>query len=197
MIIRNINGAVIAHSDEKTLRRAAEYCVMQNMDLSGADFRGGRLRGAALDGMRGKDACFWSADLTNSDLGLADLRGAYFSSTILEGAVLDGAKISCPSFWSCDLQNIKSMHGLIYSHRGEVDISLNRPPLVVRGLPQRLVLLPGFCLWGSWIYPAGDMPADLRHALKSAGASMTDMLRRSVRNAKPHIPKINGAEAAF
>lgn len=222
MIIRNINGAVITHSDERTLRRAAEQCVAQKLDLSGADFRGEKLVKASLDGARAKGACFWGADLTGSDLGIADLRGAdmrraslkecclaesdlsgadlrgaYFSNTLLDGAILDGARISCPSVWSCDLQTVSSMCGLVYSHKGEVDIVLNRPPLVLRGLPQRLVLLPGFCLWGSRIYTADDMPADLRRAMKSANAAMTNMLRRPMRDAKRPIPKISGAEASF
>ncbi len=222
MIIRNTHGKVIAHSDQKTLRRALEYSVSQGMDLSSADFRGTKLARASLDGMRAQGACFWGADLEGCDLGLADLRmadmrraslkdcclaesdltgadlrGAFFSNTLFEGSILDGVKISCPSIWSCDLQNVSSMRGLVYSHKGEVDITLGRPPIVIRGLSQRLVLLPGFCLWGSGIYPVHDMPADLVHALKSTGTLIAGMLRRPVRDAKRPIPKINGAEASF
>ncbi len=214
MIIKSISGKNLIESDHKSLRTAVEYCAMHNIDLSFADLRRARLSGASLDGLRAHGACFWGADLSGADLGLAGLRGAdlrctnlkdaclaesdlagaglhgaYFSRTIIEGAVLSGARISCPSFWDCDLASAQDFTGLCYSHRGERDIILNAPPVIVHINGARMVLIEDHVLWGCDLYGIGDAPFALQKTLFSLKTLTEKAMRGPFAQCKTHLSR--------
>ncbi len=222
MLIKSLSGKIIVETSHRTIRGALEYCAEYGIDLAFADLRKARLCHASLDGVRAAGASFWGADFTGADMGFADLRntdlrcvslkdtclaesdlgganlqGAYFSGTLVEGARLDGAFVSCPSFWDCDLE-AASIAGLAYNHLGEMEISLSAPPLVIRGLQKRLVLAPGFCLWGNELCVADVMPLEAAKALFAAKTIIEKSMRHaSLQPAKNPIPKILKRQGGF
>lgn len=216
MIIKCLSGDILVETQHKGARQTLEWCAENDVDLSGADLRKAKLSHAALDGLRARNACFWGADLTGSDVGFsdlsgadlrcaalkdtcfaqsilcgADLQGAYFSATILEGASLDGAIVSCPSFWDCDLRSAHSIEGLVYNHLGEHVLPISSHPIVVRGFCRRLVLLGGNGLWGNDLHSAGDWPPDAQQALFAARTALEKTARGDIlQSAKKPIRKI-------
>jgi hypothetical protein len=223
MIIKSIRGQTIIKTNHRTMRAALEYCAQEGIDLSNADLRKARLTHASLDGLKASGACLWGADFTASDIGFADLRdadlrganfknaclaesdltacrleGAYFSGTILEKAVFNRAIISCPSFWDCDLQSLSAMKGLVYDHLGEVEITLQAPPLIVRGLERRLVLARDYCFWGSALYPCGLIPSHILNTLFSVKTMIERTMCGDVSHfANQTIPKIRSCAAPY
>ena len=190
MIIKSITGSVLFEGRAAGIRKTLEYCANADISMEGADLRKAGLSRAGLDNIRLRGACLWGANLSGADMGYADLRGcdlrqsdllnvcfshsdlrgadlrgALFGHTLFDGAALEDIKVSCPTFWDCDFTEASSFSRVSYSHQGEIEIMLYRPPLVVRGLAQRLVLFEGgLCLWGSGLYMAHSMPPVLQKA---------------------------------
>lgn len=168
-------------------RKLIENAVQNGNSYEGVNLRGVRLSGASLDHICLKNSCLWGARLRNCDMGYADftgadlrnatienccfaksnftgadLRGASFSQIIWDDAVLDDVIVSCPSFWSGDFGTVASFKGLRYLHKGEIEICLSTPPLVVYGFEQRLVIFDkNYCLWGASLYTPDTLPLRL------------------------------------
>ncbi len=216
MIICSLSGKKLFETRHKTVKNTLEEVVERNIDLSYADLRNCKITDASLDGMIAPGASFWGTDFGGSDIGYAilhgaDLRcanlsdccfahsnltganmnGAQFSRTIVEGAVLDRARVSCPSFWECDLQTAQSMIGLVYSHLGEDEIALEKPPVIIKGMGSPFVLHGDTCLWGSVFFNGKDMPPVLYESLSSICATIERMVNSgtSSHNAKYPMPK--------
>ncbi len=202
MIIYSIKGKKIYDSKAKTIRGAIEEAVANNIDLTGADLRKANLKNASLDGLKAPKSCFWGAnlacadmagadldgsDLRNTALGGAclahtslqktDLQGAYFSHTILENANLGGAKISCISFFDCDLRSVGNLRDATFVHWGEEEIELESPPIVIKGLPQNIILAGHACIRGAEILDWGDMDDEQQAAFALLKTTM-DILRK-------------------
>ena len=223
MIIKSIDGKTIVKTSHRTIRKTVEWCVSEGIGLHSADLRKARLSQASLDGLKARGACFWGADFSGADMGFADLRradlrcanlektclaesdlekadlqGAYFAGALLEGVNMEKAVVSCPSVWGCNMQDAASLEGLIYRHRGEMDIVLSRPPLIVRGLGKRLAVFDGACLWGADLYRAGEMPLAAQRALFSARTAIEKAMQCDIsRPANKPIRKISAGAGAF
>jgi uncharacterized protein YjbI with pentapeptide repeats len=177
MIIKTILGSEIFKSNSISFKRTVEEAVKVGVNLSHADFRGQKFYNAKLDGILAPGACFWGADcryidMSGADLRNADLRnvnfkeaciagsnlsdanlsGSYFTGAILHEANLEGTIFSCPSIFTCDLQNAANLNRSIYCHRGEHNVPLHKPPIVVNGLSHRMVLFQDAVLHGHELF---------------------------------------------
>lgn len=157
-----------------TLRRCVEAAIHDNIDLTGVNLRGGMLRHACLDGARMRGACLWGAqlekvqmsggDFTGADFRTAylkeaciaqsscegcDFRGAYFTGAIVRDSYFDAAEFSCPSIFTVPWEEAAGLHGAVYWHRGEVACALSKVPLVISGLPRRIVMMENHVLIGN------------------------------------------------
>lgn len=203
MIIYSLNGKKIYDSQCKTIRGALEEAVANNIDLTGADFRKANLKGASLDGLKAPKSCFWSANLSCADIAganltgsdlrnaaldgacfshtklkKADLQGAYFSHTILEDTDMGGARISCISFFDCDLRSIQNLADATFVHWGEDEITLDKTPIVIKRLPQNIILTGDVCIRGTEILDWSDLNDDQQAAYSLLKTTM-DILHRT------------------
>jgi hypothetical protein len=210
MFIKSIDGFVLYETAAKTMRRALEEAISSNIDLNGADLRKTSLRQASLDGLKAKDACLWGADLTGADITMADLsgcdlrnaclenaclahsnltgahlEGAFFSKALLEGADLSNIRFSCASLFDCDLRLVQSLNGATFVPDGEVEVALRSCPVVIKGLPQNLVIMENECLQGGELLRRNDMNPQ-QEAIFSILNSMVYLLKsnRFWQNAK-------------
>lgn len=157
-----------------TVRRAVEAAVNDNVDLSGINLRGAMLRHACLDGVRMRAACLWGAqlsyaqlsggDFTGCDMRAAqvkeaclaesvftacDLRGSYMAGAVVRDGRFDHCQFSCPSIFMVPWEEARCLTGAVYWHRGEIECPLSRVPLVISGLPQRVVMMEKHILVGT------------------------------------------------
>lgn len=158
----------------RTIKRTAEQAIKEGVNLSFADFRKADLRKAQLDGAILNGACFWGADLSGADISGAymhgcdlrlaqcmetcfaesiitasDCRGASFSKTIFTGCDLSGSHFSCPTFLHQDLAGSHRLKNCTYLHSGEETCILSRPPVVINGLTERIIILDRQIIIGS------------------------------------------------
>lgn len=184
MIIKTVMGKVIYETKATTFKKAVEEAVSKNVDLSHADFRRQKFYRAKLDGIIAPGATLWGADCRHADMSGADFRGAdlrntnlqdsclaetsfcdanfsgaFFSNTILRGANLEGTIFSCSSILGCDLQTASNLHRAVYCHRGEINIPLQPPPVIIHGLKNRMAIFEKDILWGDVVI---DLPAALK-----------------------------------
>ncbi len=190
MLLYNRNNEVIYRGSHKTSRSALSFCAKNAISLKGIHIRKKDLGGALLDGLCAPDAVFWGCDFSG-----ADLRGAYFKNTILEGVTLCGARISCPSFWGCDVHAAKSLRGLVYVHRGEVEIPITNNPLIIMGKAGRIVLFGEYCLMGHTLFHTENVTQTALQLLDDIGAQIDEFSAHRVRKMKTHpMPKIEKNE---
>ena len=156
-----------------TVRRCVEAAVATGIDLNGVNLRGAMLRHAMLDGACLRGACLWGARLegvqmaggdcrgadlraaamkdaclAESDFSGGDFRGAYMGGVIVRAARFDACEFSCPSIFTVPWEEAASLHDAVYWHRGEIPCALTGAPLVISGLPQRVVMMPHHVLVG-------------------------------------------------
>lgn len=182
MLIQSIkDGGVIYEGPFRTIKRTAEQAVRDGVNLSFADFRKADLRQAKLDGATLSGACFWGADLSGADLcgaylhksdlrlsrceetcfaesaaSACDFRGANFSKTIFTDCDLSASRFSCPTFLEQELQDVRSLKDCIYYHYGEQECVFSVPPLVIKGMQDRITVLGEHILIGSAYYGLQD-----------------------------------------
>jgi hypothetical protein len=174
MIIQSINGRILYESAKTGFKAALEEAVAAGIDLSHGDFRKRKLYRAKLDGIKAPGSTFWGADCRGADLAGANLRetdfrvadmqdvclaqsdcrGANFTGAHLSGAILrhcnmQEAVFSCPSLFASDYEDIAILDGAVYNHRGEVNISLDPRPVLVRGLSRPIILAQKGLIWGN------------------------------------------------
>jgi uncharacterized protein YjbI with pentapeptide repeats len=221
MILTNKNNEIIYESAHKSVRATLSFCARKGICLRGVLLRRQNLRGLNLDGLCAPDAVFWGCDFAGSDMGYsclqgadmrcsnledvclahadmtrADLRGAYFKGALVEGVNWKSARISCPSFWGADVMSSESMQGLIYVHRGEVEIVIRDKPLIFMGNDRRIVFFDDYCLWGASLYALRQMPADLVKELLRIEGKFQRFSRKSLRKMKIlPMPKIDRSKA--
>ena len=220
MLLYDRNNEIIYKGSHKTSRSALSFCAKNAISLKGIHMRKKDLGGAMLDGLCAPDAVFWGCDFSGADMGYADLqdcdlrcsnleeaclahtdlsgadlRGAYFKNTILEGVTLCGARISCPSFWGCDVFSSKSLRGLVYVHRGEVEIPITNNPLIIMGKVGRIVLFGEYCLMGHTLFHTENVTQTALQMLDDIGAQIDEFSAHRVRKMKTHpMPKIEKNE---
>ncbi|GEM_PF-1512966 len=222
MAIKSLSGGILFEGAGRAVRGALEESAARGLCLEGANLRGGKLAQASCDGLRAAYSCFWGADLAGADMGEADLRfcdfrkanlagicfagsnltgadfhGAYMADAIFEGAVLKDTRFSCPSLWSCDLDGVRDMRGLTYSHHGEVEIKLTRPPLVLHGAGKRMVAFEEYILWGAALYPYHDLPGGLMACLENIGRTPLWRAAAQARSRNANSPMLKRESRAF
>ncbi len=190
-------NAVLFQGMFGSFRECLEQAVSERADLSGADFKNRNLSNACLDDglFSGADfsganlaganlsetiltyASFENCDLYNACFAYADLRncnfnGASFGATDITGADISGAKFSALSCFSLDFAHASAMQNCRYSGTDESQFTFSHPPVVVRGLgPRLLVIAETFCLQGADTLPCTEpfrpalSPAAVRHII--------------------------------
>ena len=120
-------------------------------ELDEADLRGARLTGANLAGanmsdsdLRGCD--FTHANLADSCMAYADLRHCdlYYcriGATDITGARLDNARLAGPDSFALPFASCASMQHCVYYDEDRTAYTLHRPPVVVTGLPEPVVIM--------------------------------------------------------
>lgn len=178
MILTDTQGKTLYEGRFATVRRAVEAAVREGVDLSGVNLRRAMLRHAALDGAQMRGACLWGAildhaqmtgaDVTAADFRAAqmkeaclaeslcrraDFRGAYLQGAIVRDGIFAGAQFSCPSAFAVPWEDAKNLKGATYWHRGETPCALSRAPVVIGGLPRRVVVMDAHVLVGADLHP--------------------------------------------
>jgi hypothetical protein len=168
-----------------TMRAALQAAVTANVDLSGADLSGhdlahvtldgASLRGARLDrcnlfGANLSEADFTGASLRDCDLSFAclvdarlagvDFSAATFGSTLLSGAVVDECLFSCPTAFTLPFAQARLGRNT-YAHDGRTPLSFTAAPIVVTGLPKRIVWLDEAGLIGNRVVPKPSQAAEM------------------------------------
>lgn len=181
MKLTSIHGKILYEGRFATVRRAVEAAVREGVDLSGINLRRAVLRYAALDGAKMRGACLWGAiidhaHMTDGDFTLADFRaahakeacfaeavctradfrGAYLQGAIVRDGVFTGAQFSCPSVFAVPWEEAKNLKGATYWHRGETPCALSRAPMVIGGLPRRVVVMDAHVLVGTDLHPFAE-----------------------------------------
>lgn len=181
MKLTDLQGKILYEGRFTTIRRAVEAAVRDGADLSGANLRRAMLRHAVLDGAVLKGACLWGATLdhaqmTGADLSHADcraaqmkeiclaesicrrtdFRGAYLQGAIVREGVFIAAQFSCPSVFSVPWEEAGDLNDATYWHRGETPCPLTRSPIVIGGLPRRVVVMDAHVLIGTDLHPFAE-----------------------------------------
>ncbi|MGB4106405.1 MAG: pentapeptide repeat-containing protein [Alphaproteobacteria bacterium] len=176
------NNAVLFEGIFGSYKECLEQAVCERADLSGADFKNQNLANACLDDglFSGADfsganlaganisetvltnASFANCDLYNTCFAYADLRtcvfeGAAFGATDITGADISGARFSALSCFSLDFAHARAMLGCRYMSMDGTGFTFSLPPVVVRGLgPRLLVMAESFCLQGTNTIPCPE-----------------------------------------
>ena len=148
-----LNGADLRN------RNLSNVCLDDGL-FAGADFSGSNLTGANLSETSMPGASFEKTDLYNTCFAYADLRGcrfnnANFGATDITGADISQAHFAALSCFSLDFTHTAAMKNCRYSGEDGASFTFSEPPIVVRGLSRRLmVLTDSFWLHGTVVIPS-------------------------------------------
>jgi hypothetical protein len=173
------NGSMLFEGIFDSFTTCLEQAVTERVNLSGADFRNRNLSNACLDDgqfaaadfsganltganlseaiLRG--ACLENTDLYNTCLAYADLRDtrldhAGFGATDITGADITRARFAALSCFSLDFASAAAMNECVYIADTGFEFSFSAPPLVVRGLGRKLLVLAE----NFWVHGAEPLP---------------------------------------
>lgn len=127
-------------------RRNISNLTLDGADLRQADFGHSNLTGANLSEARLAHANFSGADLYNTCFAFSDMWGcdftdASFGATDISGADLSGSMFSSLSCFTLDFALAKKMNACRFINPDGSIAAMARPPVVIRGLSARLVVL--------------------------------------------------------
>lgn len=174
MYLKSVDGKILYEGRFANIRQGVKQAVKKKIDLTNINLKGANLAGGQFDDAIMPKACLWGANLTDSNFTAATLKGsdfrasqllncclaeadcsesnfdgAYFSRTILTVTDLSQCQFSCPSLFQNNLADVKTLSGSIYSHLGEEDCSLSYTPLIIQGLPKRMIFMDQHAIIGS------------------------------------------------
>lgn len=174
MKLQSLNGQTVFEGRFTTIRRAVESAIQDNVNLAEVNLRGAMLRHACLDGANMRGACLWGAQLSYAQLcggdftavdfratqmkdaclaestfTAGDFRGAYLKGAIVRHSVFDHCQFSCPSIFTVPWEEAQRLTGAVYWHKGEIECPLSSVPVVISGLPQRVVMMERHILVGT------------------------------------------------
>lgn len=143
-------------------RADLRHADLAHASIDGADLRGADLTGASLYGVNLSEADLSAACVREADLSLAcladarlvavDFTGSHFAGVILAGAQIDACRFSCPSAFTLPFADA-ALGRNHYTHDGLQSLAFTTAPVVVTGLPRRIVLLDDAVLVGTRLYP--------------------------------------------
>jgi uncharacterized protein YjbI with pentapeptide repeats len=173
MYLKSVDRKILYEGRFSNVRQGVEQAVELNIDLTNINLKGANLTGGRFDNAYMPEACLWGANLTDANFTSAELQGsdfrlsqllncclaeadcsesnfdgAYFSRTILTDTDLSQCQFSCPSLFQNNLADVKTLLGSIYSHLGEEDCPLSYAPLVIKGLPKRMIFMDHHAIIG-------------------------------------------------
>lgn len=137
----DLRNANLAHAalDDATLRRAR----LDYANLTGANLSEARLSGASF-----AHATLYGTCLCFSALDSCDFRGAFFGGTDVAGAVLDRGRFSTLSAFSLNFIDAGQLQNCLYHAEDGKGCAFSKPPLVLHGLAQPIVLMEEHILIG-------------------------------------------------
>lgn len=127
-------------------RRNLTNLTLDGADLTHADFSHSNLTGANLSETQLRHANFYDADLYNtcfafSDLRNCDFKNASFGATDIAGCDISNSTFSSLSCFTLDFALAKKMNACRFINPDGSIAAMARPPIVIRGLSPRLVVL--------------------------------------------------------
>ncbi len=141
-------------------RNLANACLDDGI-FEAADFTGANLAGANLSEARLGGATLKNTDLYNTCFAYADMQGcrfddASFGGTDIAQANISGASFSTLSCFSLDFAHTEQMNGCRFIGESGEEFSFSRPPLVIRGLGAKIIVLSDhFCIHLNTLFTAG------------------------------------------
>lgn len=162
-----VEAAVAARTP---LRNAdLRHTDLAHASIDGADLRGADLTAAALYGVNLSESDVSGARIRDADLTLAcladarmsgvDFTGSHFAGVILSGARIDDCTFSCPTAFTLPFADAQMLGRNHYVHDGLQALVFTAAPVVITGLPRRIVLLDDTALIGNRLAarPAGAL----------------------------------------
>lgn len=144
-----IEQAIREHVDLSyvDLRHTNLACVtLDDAQMTGAQFHGTNLSGANLSEAVFDHANFSHCDLSDTCFCLSSLKdvnfdGASFSSTDMTNADIIRCQFSCESIFTVDLTRTATFQDCLFIHDHSLYTKMKRCPIVIQGLPKKLVIL--------------------------------------------------------
>lgn len=175
-------GHIIFAAKSRSIKQLVETAVEQNLSLAGCDLRGADLTNAQLDGgdfqnanlqganLRGtnlsevdlsdadlRDTNMCDACLCDSVLRGADLRYARFGGALWAGADLSSALVAGSSALELPWQELGNWRGIRFETESEqLRIIITKPPLVIKGLDMKIIMLPNIMMIGRTLFAIHD-----------------------------------------
>lgn len=165
------NGISLAGADLRGLMLV--HGNFDGGDFSGAVFDGCDLTGANLSECNLCGASFRGADLSlaalcESRLIGCDFTDAAFAGTLLTAAVVDDCLFTCPSSLGLPFTETASLGTNRYDLH-----PFTAAPVMVTGLPKRLVFLDDVVLIGADIWPRAEFPNPFDRLFQLTGAKIS------------------------
>lgn len=125
--------------------------TLDGTDLAHADFSGSNLTGANMSEANLQGANLKDTDLYNTCFALSDLRrcnfeGASFGATDIAGCDISGSSFSTLSCFTLDFMLARTMKDCVFINPDGWRAFMSRPPVVIRGATDRLVVLMDECI---------------------------------------------------
>ena len=159
-------GQILFEGLFNTIKECLEDAVTRQIDLIGVELENSNLSGINLDGANLFQASLKNCNLTganiseaqcteaeiiNCDLTAACLAYSHFQgtsfyetsfgSTDLAGSHIENCVFSCPSCFSNNFSQTKIFKNCYYVHSNTEYCELERPPIVMTGLPYEVVFM--------------------------------------------------------
>jgi hypothetical protein len=165
-----------------------ESALQNNIDCTFLNLRDSNLSQANLDGGNFTSCDFTSAHLNGTNMSECILSNALFSNAVfsdvclcesliedclffetsfsgtdIANCILKNSLFSCPSFFSINIHDVREISGCRYYHDGEY-CAINAQPVILSGLPQRLILLDSHIMLGNKLYKRenGTLAAEMK-----------------------------------
>jgi len=132
---------------------------LAHANLDGADLRGANLSASNLFGANLSESDLTGATIADSDLGFAclaecrlhnvDFTNSTFASTVLTGATVSECVFSCPTALSLPFGELASIGCNTYFHDNTTPYVFAAAPVVITGLPRKIVVLDDVVLIGN------------------------------------------------
>lgn len=184
-IFNTSKSKILYQGDHASMTEAVEKAIRMGISLSGANLSGQNLSHANLDGANLSHAWLNDCDLTGTNLSEADLTGAYiqnsdltlatlcearlnatnfsntsFAATLITHTQISGAYFTCPSTFTLPFADAIMGANTYQSHR------FTGAPVVITGLPKRIVFLDDVVLINDTVHPRPNLPNPFEELFK-------------------------------
>lgn len=128
---------------------------LDGADFTGCDFSGANLAGANLSEARLNNCLFSNARMTDACLCESEIKNTIFHNTLFSTTDLSHAHIerclfSCFSTFSLNFDEALHFRDCVFNLQ-DTNYMMRQPPVVIKGLPRRLVVIGKYIIIGTTI----------------------------------------------